>query len=127
MGFQDLKFNITFHELYTLWYTTSPTSHQKNIVGGGFKHFLFSPSFGEDSHFDEHIFQRGWFNHQLDNPYQTSTDFHGVHVAQGMLGLVPETWPPGPVVLGDVVRLFWVMLRAVQVGSPRNKKQVNLQ
>ena len=20
----------------------------------------------EDSHFDEHIFQRGWFNHQLD-------------------------------------------------------------
>ena len=21
-----------------------------------------------------------------------------------MLGLVPETWPPGPVILGDVVR-----------------------
>ena len=30
------------------------------------KHFLFSPrKFGEDSQFDEHIFQRGWFNHQL--------------------------------------------------------------
>ena len=28
-------------------------------------HFLFSPLFGEDSHFDEHIFQMGWFNHQL--------------------------------------------------------------
>jgi len=26
--------------------------------------FLFSPLFGEDSHVDEHIFQRGWFNHQ---------------------------------------------------------------
>ena len=26
----------------------------------------FSPLFGEDSHFDEHIFQRGWFNHQLE-------------------------------------------------------------
>jgi len=25
---------------------------------------LFSPLFGEDSHFDEHIFQMGWFNHQ---------------------------------------------------------------
>ena len=35
-------------------------------LGGGFKHFLFSPLFGEDSHFYEHIFQTGWFNHQLD-------------------------------------------------------------
>ena len=29
------------------------------------KHFLFSPLFGEDFPFDEHIFQMGWFNHQL--------------------------------------------------------------
>ena len=28
-------------------------------LGGGFKDFLFSPLFGEDSHSDEHIFQRG--------------------------------------------------------------------
>ena len=27
--------------------------------------FIFTPKIGEDSHFDEHIFQRGWFNHQL--------------------------------------------------------------
>ena len=27
--------------------------------------FLCSPLSGEDSHFDEHIFQMGWFNHQL--------------------------------------------------------------
>ena len=27
--------------------------------------FLFSPLFGEDSQFDEHFFQMGWFNHQL--------------------------------------------------------------
>ena len=31
-------------------------------LGGGFKSFLFSPLFGEDFHFDEHIFQMGWFN-----------------------------------------------------------------
>ena len=37
------------------------------ILGGGFKYFLFSPLFGEDSQFDEHIFQTGWFNHQRDN------------------------------------------------------------
>ncbi len=27
--------------------------------------FYFHPYLGEDSHFDEHIFQMGWFNHQL--------------------------------------------------------------
>ena len=31
------------------------------------KYCLFSPLFGEDSQFDEHIFQMGWFNHQVDN------------------------------------------------------------
>ena len=34
-------------------------------LGGGFKYFLFSSLSGEDSYFDEHIFQMGWFNHQL--------------------------------------------------------------
>ena len=34
-------------------------------LSGGFKYFLFSPLFGEDYHFDEDSFQRGWFNHQL--------------------------------------------------------------
>ena len=27
--------------------------------------FIFTPKIGEGSHFDEHIFQMGWFNHQL--------------------------------------------------------------
>ena len=36
-------------------------------LGGGFKYFfIFTPKIGEDSHFDEHIFRMGWFNHQLD-------------------------------------------------------------
>ena len=36
------------------------------MLGGGFKDFLFSPLFGEDSHFDySNILQRGW-NHQLE-------------------------------------------------------------
>ena len=35
-------------------------------LGGGFKHFLFLPLSGEMIQFDgSHIFQRGWFNHQL--------------------------------------------------------------
>ena len=28
---------------------------KNEILGGGFKYFLFSPLFGEDSHFEEHI------------------------------------------------------------------------
>ena len=38
-------------------------------LGGDFKHFLFSPLLGEDSHFDEHIFQVGWFNHQPEKDF----------------------------------------------------------
>ena len=35
-----------------------------HYLGGGFKYVLFSPLFGEDFQFDDHIFQRGLFNHQ---------------------------------------------------------------
>ena len=31
-----------------------------DILGGGFKHFLFSPLPGEMIQFDDHIFQMGW-------------------------------------------------------------------
>ena len=36
------------------WCAVTPT-----YLGGGFKYFLFSPLFGEDFQFDEHIFQMG--------------------------------------------------------------------
>ena len=36
------------------------------ILGGGFKHLLFSSLPGEVNQFDEPIFQLGWFNHQLE-------------------------------------------------------------
>ena len=44
------------------------------FLGGGFKHFLFSPLLGEMIQFDEHIFQMGWFNHQLDFPRYLGSD-----------------------------------------------------
>ena len=40
----------------------------KKIVKSGwwFHFFYFHPeNWGDDSHFDEHFFQMGWFNHQL--------------------------------------------------------------
>ena len=39
--------------------------HGIGSLGGGFKYFSFSSLFGEDSQFDDHIFQMGWFNHRL--------------------------------------------------------------
>ena len=34
-------------------------------LAGGFKYFLFSPLLGEDEPILTHIFEMGWFNHQL--------------------------------------------------------------
>ena len=53
------RFEIAQHSFWGLgrlhdWLVVS------NIFG------IFTPKIGEDSHFDEHIFQRGWCNHQLD-------------------------------------------------------------
>ena len=48
------------------------------------KYFLCSPrTLGKDSHFDDHIFQVGWFNHQpvMISPghyFHDFLDFHGV-------------------------------------------------
>ena len=43
-----------------------PLTRFEQQLGGGFKHFLFSPLPGKMIQFDEHIFQLGW-NHQLDD------------------------------------------------------------
>jgi len=40
-------------------------SQDEGYLGGGFNYFSFSPLFAEGFQFDEHIFQMGWFNHQL--------------------------------------------------------------
>ena len=44
-------------------------------LGAGFI-FFFSSLLGEDSHFDEHIFQMGWFNHQPEG-HSESPDWGG--------------------------------------------------
>ena len=43
------------------------TSNLDHIVSGGFKYIslFFTPEIGEMIQADEHIFQMGWFNHQL--------------------------------------------------------------
>ena len=48
-------------------------------LGGGFKDFYVHPYFGEMIQFDEHIFQVGWFNHQLETAMyeRLFVHFHG--------------------------------------------------
>ena len=51
---------------------------KKIDLGGDFKYFLFSPrNPGEMIQFDEHIFQMGWFNHQLETIRQGLIFFGG--------------------------------------------------
>ena len=42
-----------------------------DLGGGNSNIFIFLPIPGEMIQFDEHIFQRGWFNHQLDDGHFT--------------------------------------------------------
>ena len=51
--------------------------------------FIFTPKIGEDSHFDEHIFQMGWFNHQ---PGKNISPFC---IASGMR-MLKEDWSNCP-------------------------------
>ena len=40
---------------------------------------IFTPNLGEMIQFDDHIFQMGWFNHQLDNKANMSCkSIHGI-------------------------------------------------
>ena len=68
-----------------------PTPNYKKwapLLGGGVKHFLFSPLLRERIQFEDHIFQMGW-NHQLANEHDK------------MLG-TPYKWPGINVVTGVV-------------------------
>jgi len=91
--YNPLEGNVLYH-----WYITSiycqlgdyvlPISplykHLKNL-GGGLKHLIFSP-LGEMIQFDDHIFQMGWFNHQLENPLMFWMFFLGQLKVAGCVG-----------------------------------------
>ena len=66
----DLIIFVDSSQLYKFCITTA-TVVDASIwsLGGGFKHFIFSPLPGEMIQFDEHIFQMGWFNHQLGSVF----------------------------------------------------------
>ena len=49
------------------------------FLGGGFKYFLFSPLFGEDFPFDEHIFQMGGSTTNQIPVSQLFNKFHDQH------------------------------------------------
>ena len=49
------------------FYLGAQFSTEPWLDGGNSNICFFSSLLGEDSHFDEHMFQMGWFNHQLDD------------------------------------------------------------
>ena len=51
---------------WTVTWTNRRIRCKNSVLGGGFKYFLFSSLPGEMIQFDDHIFQMGWFNHQLE-------------------------------------------------------------
>ena len=53
--------------VYLPTFTINNNSTKCRLVGGFKYFFIFTPKLGEMTQFDEHIFQRGWFNHQLDD------------------------------------------------------------
>ena len=66
-----------------------PSQLLQLLVGGGFKCFIFSPQPREMIQFDEHLFQMGWFNHQL--PWEPTTFiFRGYNPCIG--GLNPSSF-----------------------------------
>ena len=63
--FHTWKLNEWVAKMMGLGISVFPSKSYGYFLGGGLKYFLFSSLFGEMIQFDEHIFQMGWFNHQL--------------------------------------------------------------
>ena len=83
----------------------------KQWLGCGFKHFSCSPLLGEDSHFDEHIFQMGW-NHQSDAQTQNHPQQMAAKIPRH---IGPKPLPPG--VSGSTRRMM-----ATNVGGHKDWK-----
>ena len=82
------------------------------ILAGWFQIcYIFTPKLGEDSQFDEHIFQMGWFNHQpeytrvITNPLIRSplilTSFPGPSKLKGKIPRCAEGLEHLPTKLGS--------------------------
>ena len=71
--------------LWALWHPFK-CSHNWVVATQIFLEFS-SLIWGRWTHFDEHIFQMGWFNHQLDNPFRWSKD-----QPERQKGLQQKTW-----------------------------------
>ena len=99
MGLKWFGFESTFWDhfgdvdLCRTWWTL--LTHN---LGGGFKYFcIFTTIWGRWTHFDEHMFQRGWFNHQPDNLcLKCSRGFYRpVFRGQGHPSHIPFSWHVG--------------------------------
>ena len=57
--------------------------------------FIFTPKIGEMIQFDEHFFQMGWFNHQLDKwMFEFCSSMGCKYHPDNNEGFVPSSCPP---------------------------------
>ena len=63
--FHTWKLNEWVAKMMGLGISVFPSKSYGYFLGGGLKYFSCSSLFKEMIQFDEHIFQMGWFNHQL--------------------------------------------------------------
>ena len=99
---------------------------------GGFKYCLFSSLLGEIIQFDDHIFQMGWFNHQLEkdaNHFSPNPLFLPANLAPGRLATLSACCgftPPGFLDLGMFssqvwrLRVAWISVNVQQWFTWRN-------
>ena len=77
--------------------------------------FIFTPNLGEMMQFDEHIFQMGWFNHQLGNHYQWEPSTHNqVHWS--------EPFPPSAAMMAEDLAQKWLR-NCFEAGFPDKKRR----
>ena len=97
--FNSLPLKIQWLEHYFLSYWVSVSFQRRAVkLRGGFKGFLFSPLFGEDFQFDDHIFQMGWFNHQPVNFGKGNAEFgaafcKNIGLELGSIEVFIYSWP----------------------------------
>ena len=58
--------------------------------------FIFTPILGKWPNFDKHIFQMGWFNHQLDRLLHIPGGDHNDTPIRGRRPVHPRRWPTLP-------------------------------
>ena len=95
------------------------------FLSGGFKYFfMFTPNFADDFQFNFHIFQRGWFNHQLGSHLTQSKNIDGEQKPTHKLSAKknPPTWRVDRMTSPTRIQVLGPRLQAAQAKATVNEE-----